>query len=126
MILEFDAIDRLRRYSRCRMDEDADVEEHAVIRFDDPHDLKDLLTAIDAYLSKDLPMAVQHVLKTYVRLVCEGYATSTGRISLNLLTDEVNRAIHPRRLTQTKVRSALRRGRKELREFLIRRGFFDE
>jgi hypothetical protein len=126
MILEFDAIDRLRRYSRCRIDRDADVEVHAVIRFDDPHELKDLLTAIDAYLSQDLPNTVQQVLRTYVRLVCGGHATSTGRISLKLLTDEVNRAIHPRRLSQTRIRSALRRGRKELREFLIRRGFFDE
>lgn len=96
----------------------------AIIRFDDPHDLEELLTAIEKYFGTALKNLEQVVLRTYVRLICEEHATQTGRLSLRLLTEEVNRSIRPRRLSSEKVRSLYRKGRGKLRTFLQKKGFF--
>jgi len=124
-IIQFDAIDCLRRKKRWRQYlRRAPPTTDAITRFDDPHDLAELMTAIDKYVDTALKNLEQVVLRTYVRLICEGHATQTGRVSLRLLTTEVNRSIGPRRLSNEKVRSLFHEGRGKLRAFLQKKGHF--
>ncbi len=124
LIVRCDAIDFLRQNARRRVVQLDDQDSVTIIRFDDPHDLKDLLTVIHDYSDKHLSDLEKVVLRTYVRLVCKGYATGTGRMSLSLLTNEVNKVIRPQRLSKATVRALYRSGRRKLRKFLARRGFF--
>lgn len=120
-----DAIDCLRRKMLWRQYlRHAPPATDAIIRIDGPHDLEESLTEIEKYFGTALKNLEQVVLRTYLRLICEGHATQTGRLSLRLLTKEVNRSIGPRRLSSEKVRSLLRKGRGKLRTFLKKKGIF--
>ena len=124
-IIHCDAVDCLRRKKRWkRFVRRAGQTTDTIIRFDDRHNLADLLAAINQYTDTMLDILEQVVLRTYVRLLCEGHATATGRLSLPLLTREVNDSIHPQRLSQTTVQSLHRKGREKLRTFLEQKGFF--
>ena len=120
----FTAINWLRRDRRRRTVVLDDSDCVGTVRFDDPHDLADLLRAIREYISSKLNEFERVVLETFVRLVCEGRATETGRIRLSELTDEVNKAICPQLLSKKNVRAFFRSGRKKLRGFLTKKGIF--
>ena len=124
-IMRFDGIDCLRRKGRWwRYVRRAPPATAAIVRFDDSHDLEDLLTVIHKCMDTTLGILEQVVLRAYVRLVCDGFATATGRLSLRLLTGDVNRSIHPQHLSEEEVRALYRKGRDKLRAFLEEKGLF--
>jgi DNA-directed RNA polymerase specialized sigma24 family protein len=123
-IIYCDASDRLRRKKLWRRFVDlAAPATFEILRFDDLHDLEDLLAAIKKHMDTALEYRERLVLRTYVLLVREGHATMTGRLPMVLLTTTVNESIHPP-LSQAKVESLLGSARETLRTLLDGEGFF--
>lgn len=126
-IADRDAIDCLRRRNRWKhFLRVTRPTEEVLVRFDDRHDSAELLAVISEFADVALDHQEQLVLRTYVRLVCKGYATVTGRLPLQLLTNEVNHSIKSARLSKKHVHALHRRAKNRLRDYLRQKGLFDE
>ena len=127
-IVFWDAVDCLRK-NRGRFVHRDDLDTFVGVPFHDLDGLEHLLAVIEKCL-QSLPVDQEIVLRAYVRLVCEGHASKTGKLPLSLLTEEVKLLLRSKSSTQNKVRCPtsmskrrvrllFRKARKTLRNHLL-------
>lgn len=84
--------------------------------------LVDLLTDLEPYLGR-LTDKQQLVIRTYVQLVCQGHASETGGMPLDLLVAAVNK-VSPSSMSKAAVRSVFRTVQAKVIIYLVVKGYY--
>ncbi len=104
----------LLRKTDDKIDRSVNVEDVAIVRFDDPHISRENLAMIRAGFD-DLPHVERLVLVTHV----------SGKLSRRELTAAVNKILDSD-YSETAVKSILQRARSRMSHYLQKKGYFDE
>jgi DNA-directed RNA polymerase specialized sigma24 family protein len=104
----------LLRKTKDRIDRSVDVEDVAIVRFDDPQVSNENLAMIRAGFD-DLPQVERVVLVTHV----------SSKLSRRELTAAVNKMLDSD-YSETAVKSILQRARSRMSYYLQKKGYFDE
>jgi DNA-directed RNA polymerase specialized sigma24 family protein len=121
-IAKFHALNRVRRNKRRRLIEGVHVDDDVLPDYDFVP-LTALLIDVAQFIDRRLADRQRIVFWCYVKLVCWGYASDKGKLPKGMLYEEVTRT-SPIKMSKASVRSAFRRGRRQVKAFLKAKGYY--